>query len=100
MAETLQRTGINAFEMCIADAYLLGLLGAGVLGPGKPIPCDLPFERWDSEEYKQALVRMIVDRKGIGDDLAEGVTRAAVKVGPVRAGYPQRPSPQRFLGMV
>ncbi len=98
VAETLQRTGINAFEMCVADAYLLGLLGAGVLGPGKAIPCGLPFERWESEEYKQALVRMIVDRKGIGDDLAEGVTRAAVKWGRYEGDIRSGLLPNAFWG--
>ena len=81
VAETLQRSGINAFELCVADVYLLGLRNAGIVGPGKSIPCDLPFERWESEDFKQGLIRMMVDRKGIGDDLAEGVARAAVRWG-------------------
>ncbi|MCX6000688.1 MAG: aldehyde:ferredoxin oxidoreductase, partial [Chloroflexi bacterium] len=81
VAEMLQLQGVNAFEACVADAYLLGLHGAGVLGPGRLIPCDLPFEKWDSDRFKLGLIRMIADRQGIGDDLAEGVTRAAVKWG-------------------
>lgn len=79
IADMLQRYGINAHEVCIADGYLLGLFQAGAVGPGKPVPCDLPFERWDTDEFKEALIRMIVEREGIGDDLAEGVSRAAVR---------------------
>ena len=80
-AEMLQRSGINAFEMCVIDAYLLGLFGAGMVGADKALACPLPFDRWQSEEFKQGLVRMVVDREGIGDDLAEGVVRAALKWG-------------------
>jgi aldehyde:ferredoxin oxidoreductase len=81
VADMLQYYGINAYELCFADVYLLALYNAGVLGRDRPIPCHLPFERWDSEEFKQGLMRMIAERQGIGDDLAEGVTRAALKWG-------------------
>lgn len=81
VVDALQLYGINAHEVCIADGYLLGLFTAGVIGPDKPIACRLPFDKWDTDEFKHTLIRMIVEREGIGDDLAEGVSRAAAKWG-------------------
>jgi len=81
VAEAVQRYGINVHELMVADMYLMGLLTAGILGPGKTIPCDLPFEKYSTEAFRQEFIRMVVERQGIGDDLAEGVSRAAAKWG-------------------
>ncbi len=81
VAESIQLYGINAFELWVADIYLQSLFGMGVIGRGKQIPCDLPFEMASSDVFKEELVSMISERRGIGDDLAEGMVRAAVKWG-------------------
>ncbi len=81
VADAAQCYGLNAFELLAGDLYLLNLSGKGVLGPGKAIECDLPFDKWTTAEYKQAYIRMIALREGIGDDLAEGMARASERWG-------------------
>ena len=81
ITELIQRYGINCFELWVADIYLQGLFKAGIVGHDKPLPCDLPFEKADSDTFKEGLIRLIAERRGIGDDMAEGMTRAAVKWG-------------------
>jgi aldehyde:ferredoxin oxidoreductase len=81
ITDQLQHYGLNAFEMCAGDIYLVKLYSIGVLGPGKAIDCDLPFDRWSTAEFKEAYLRKIALREGIGNDLAEGVARAAQRWG-------------------
>ena len=81
VADQAQRYGVNAFELLAADLYLMGLQGKGVVGPGKALECSLPFEKWATAEYKNELIRMIALREGLGQDLAEGLARAARKWG-------------------
>lgn len=78
--DLVQRAGLNAYEaMC--HGYLRDLYKMGVLGPGKAIDCDLPFEKYGQLEFMKVLVDAITYRKGLGNDLAEGVVRAAKKWG-------------------
>jgi len=81
VADQLDRYGLNSFELLAGDFYLITLYGMGVLGPGKTIECDLPFEKWGTLEFKEAFMRMIARREGIGNDLAEGIARAAERWG-------------------
>lgn len=81
VAESIQLYGINAFELWVADIYLQGLFNQGVLGRDKQIRCDLPFEKANSDAFKEGLIRLIAERQGIGDDMAEGMTRAAMRWG-------------------
>jgi aldehyde:ferredoxin oxidoreductase len=81
LTDQVQQYGLNAFEILAGDIYLVTLYSMGVLGPGKAIDCDLPFDKWSTAEFKEAYLRMIAYREGIGHDLAEGVTRAAEKWG-------------------
>ena len=81
VADQLQHYGLNAFELLAGDFYLLNLYNMGVLGSGKAIECDLPFDKWATVEFKQAYIRMIAYREGIGDDLAEGIARASQRWG-------------------
>lgn len=76
-----QKLGINAFELMTGVPYLRDLNKKGVLGPGKQIDCDLPFDRFGEKEFADKLLHMIASREGIGDDLAEGFYRAAEKWG-------------------
>ncbi|MEW6443013.1 MAG: aldehyde ferredoxin oxidoreductase N-terminal domain-containing protein [bacterium] len=76
-----QKYGINAFELFHGIPYLKDLHKMGVLGPGKPIDCKLPFDRFGEEAFIEELMRMIALREGIGDDIAEGFFRAADRWG-------------------
>jgi len=79
--DMLDRSGLNAFEVFAADVYLIQLYYMDLVGPGKMIDCDLPFDRWGDVEFKESLIDMMANREGLGDDLAEGVARAAKKWG-------------------
>jgi len=81
LSDLLDEFGINSYEMLVADVYLINLFLLGVAGPGMPVDTDLPFDKWSTPEFKESLLRMIVERNGIGNDLAEGVARAAEKWG-------------------
>ncbi len=73
-----QKYGINASEMSKIKVYLPALSTRGVLGPGKEIDCDLAF---DTVSFFEDLYELIAKREGIGDDLAEGLYRAAERWG-------------------
>ncbi len=76
-----QKYGINAFELMHGIPYLRDLYKMGVLGPGKAVDSDLPFEAFGEVEFIEKLMAMIAFRQGIGDDLAEGFVRAAERWG-------------------
>jgi len=75
-----QEYGLNTWDI-MNHSYLYSLYGMGVMGAGKAIDTDLPFERYGQPEFAEALVRDIATRTGVGDDLAEGWARASVKWG-------------------
>lgn len=79
--DLLQKHGINAYEAWRGLEYLIKLHDKGVLGTGKQIDCDLPFENVGEAEFAEAFIQMISRREGIGDDFAEGFARAAKKWG-------------------
>ncbi|MCL2756618.1 MAG: hypothetical protein FWD43_00870 [Coriobacteriia bacterium] len=77
---------LNTNDMSFDDTfdYLMHLYRRGVLGKGKQIDAgDFPFEEIEDGTYAGALAycEAIALRKGIGDDLAEGIVRAAIKWG-------------------
>jgi aldehyde:ferredoxin oxidoreductase len=61
--------------------YIAELNKMGILGEGKQIDCDLPFDRIQDVEFAERLLRMVAHREGIGDDFAEGFPRAAERWG-------------------
>ncbi len=92
----LQRWGVNAYELATGMAlhssaytqeikggvsWLHSLYNRGILGPGKQVECDLDFSQVGTKEFAMELLRRIAYREEIGDDLAEGITRAAAKWG-------------------
>jgi aldehyde:ferredoxin oxidoreductase len=79
VADLAQQTGFSAYHMGMN--YVRALNKMGVLGPGKELDCDLPFDKFGSHEFMEKYVDMVVNRKGIGNDLAEGVPRACKKWG-------------------
>jgi aldehyde:ferredoxin oxidoreductase len=79
--DLLHAYGINHWHIAPPKNYIMGLYRLGALGRGKKIECDLPMEQFDRLEFVEALMRRIAMREGIGDDLSEGIARAAVKWG-------------------
>jgi len=80
-ADLAQKYGINVAEPETGILYLRDLNKLGVLGPGKQIDCDLPFDKLGHVEFIERLLEMIAYRQGIGDDMAEGFYRAAARWG-------------------
>jgi aldehyde:ferredoxin oxidoreductase len=80
-ADLAQKFGINAAELETGIPYLRDLYKMGVLGQGKEIDCDLPFDKLGEGEFIERLIEMITYRQGIGDDMAEGFFRAAERWG-------------------
>ena len=76
----LNDLGIDAFEVDFLP-YLRNLNKMGVLGEGMEIDTDLPFDRFDNVVFPDTLIKRIAYREEIGDDLAEGLARAAMKWG-------------------
>ncbi|UCC96434.1 MAG: hypothetical protein JSW66_11385 [Phycisphaerales bacterium] len=79
--DLLQKHGINAYEAWRGLEYLIELNKVGILGPGRQIDCDLPFDQVGEAEFAEKFLQMISRRGGIGDDFAEGFARAAKKWG-------------------
>ena len=62
--------------------YLRYLYRIGELGPGKRIEsAPLPIERWESLNFRLALLDAVSKRIGVGDAIAEGCLHAAEKWG-------------------
>jgi aldehyde:ferredoxin oxidoreductase len=80
-ADMLQKYGINAYELYKGIPYIRDLNKMGVLGPGRQIECDLPFDKLGEVEFIEKLIKMIAFRKGVGNDMAEGFFRAAKRWG-------------------
>ncbi|MEA5075623.1 MAG: aldehyde ferredoxin oxidoreductase N-terminal domain-containing protein, partial [Coriobacteriia bacterium] len=77
----LDKLGINHYD-AKNYTYLIALNKMGIAGPGLEIDTgDLPFDKPTSYEFISKYTTMIANREGIGDDLAEGYARAAVKWG-------------------
>jgi len=81
VTDQLNDYGLNVYDVFSGDVYLVTLYAMGILGPGKAIDCDLPFDKWSTAEFKEAYLRMITHREGIGDDIAEGLARAVERWG-------------------
>jgi aldehyde:ferredoxin oxidoreductase len=76
----MNRLGINGFETNQLT-YLRNLYKMGILGPGKQIDSNLPFDKFGSWEFIEAYLTAIAELNVIGDDLAEGTARAVKKGG-------------------
>ena len=76
-ADLTNKMGINAYSLYAAIPWLEALHEKGILGKGKEIEADLPWEILGEEEFVDTLVEKIVNREGIGATLADGLGRAA-----------------------
>ena len=72
----LSKLGQNGYEIDM-PVYLHNLYKMGVMGKGKDIDTDLPFEQYGTYAFIEELLMRIAYRREIGDDLAEGIARAA-----------------------
>ena len=77
----LDQLGINAYDLVNGHGYLYSLYKMGILGPGKQIHSELPWEEYNTYGFIEKLLHAIADGTDIGADLKDGVTRAAVKWG-------------------
>ena len=75
--DELNRPGLNAREVNLGMLCTKALFDRGELGPGKRIPCSLPFDKYRETEFAGRYMEMISQRQDLGDDLAEGLVRAA-----------------------
>jgi aldehyde:ferredoxin oxidoreductase len=80
-ADVCQRYGINTFVLQTGLPWLEHLHEEGVLGPGKRIHSDLPWEKLGTLEFAEKLVHVLSTGTDIGKDLADGWVPAARKWG-------------------
>ncbi|MDR1726614.1 MAG: aldehyde:ferredoxin oxidoreductase [Acidobacteriota bacterium] len=79
--DLMQRYGLGHWQLRPVMNYALMLYKEGVIGKGRQIESDLPFDREGTFGYADAVMRAIALREGVGDDLAEGAARFAEKLG-------------------
>ncbi len=81
-ADQLQRLSLNAYAMNYMMQWLMKLHKEGILGQGKEIHTDIPFDNvLKDEAAAMMLMDSIVKQYDIGADLAKGVWQAAKKWG-------------------
>lgn len=76
-AEAMQRAGVNVYELEAGIIWLVHLYKKGILGKGKKIDSNLPFDKVGQTEFVVALINSILDRTDIGAVLTDGLARAA-----------------------
>jgi aldehyde:ferredoxin oxidoreductase len=80
--DLMQKYGLGHWQLMPVQSYVQTLYRQGVLGKGKEIDCNLPFEQLGTLGYSEALMRTIALREGeFGNNLAEGAARFAEKIG-------------------
>ncbi len=80
--ELMQRLGINNFVLSVGLPWLVNLSKMGILGSGKQVDSNLPFEQiGKTSEWTKAALKAIAYREDIGADLAEGLYQTAEKWG-------------------
>lgn len=78
-SDLIERLGINSMGLNLG--YLKELFDIGVLGPGREIHTDLDFDEIGEAKFIEEYLHRIAYRIEIGDDLAEGISRAAERWG-------------------
>lgn len=80
--ELLQRLGLNSYMLVAMLTWLHNLHEKGLVGPGKLIETDL-FETatYGTYEFAETFLNRATYRQEIGEDLAEGPARMAMKYG-------------------
>lgn len=81
VADLCQKYGINTFVLQVGLPWLEFLHEKGLLGPGKKIHSDLPWEKIGTLEFAEKLVHALSTGTDIGKDLADGWVPGAIKWG-------------------
>lgn len=76
--ELLNRAGMDSISAGNTVAMAIECFEAGIIGPDDADGLEL---RWGNADAIVKLVRMMIDREGIGDILADGTRRAAERIG-------------------
>jgi len=79
--DLMQKFGLGHWQLIPTMNYLRSLYTRGLAGKGKKIECDLPLDDWNTPGFCDMLMRSIAERKGIGNDMAEGAAWFAGKDG-------------------
>ncbi|MBN2243537.1 MAG: aldehyde:ferredoxin oxidoreductase [Acidobacteria bacterium] len=77
----VQKYGLGHWHFMPMQGYIQSLYNRGLLGKGKKIECDLPMDQYGTVGFLEMLMNQIATRRGIGNDLSEGLARAAKKWG-------------------
>jgi aldehyde:ferredoxin oxidoreductase len=77
----LDQMGINVYDLFYGHPWMYGLYKRGILGPGKQINSNLPWDKYNTFEFIKAFTEAVAHGTDIGADLKDGVARAAVKWG-------------------
>jgi len=78
----LQKYTLNAYpfgRILGQPPYLKQLYDQGILGPGKEINAELPWDLWGTLAFLEELVRKIIAGEDIGLELRDGVFRFLMK---------------------
>jgi len=79
--DLMQKYGLGHWQLRPTMNYAMLLYKEGILGKGKQIESDIPFDREGTFDYADAIMRAIALRQGVGNELAEGAARLAEKLG-------------------
>jgi aldehyde:ferredoxin oxidoreductase len=89
--DMLQKAGVNTYDASGFRTYMNLLYTRGTLGIGKQIDsAPLDFSQNGTLAHAQAWLNALCSRTGIGNDMAEGVFRAAKKWGTLDAALAAR----------
>ena len=79
--DLMQKYGLSHWQLMPILAYIRNLNMRDILGKGKKIESNLPFDQPNTMTFAEMVMRQISTREGVGDDLAEGAARFAEKHG-------------------
>jgi aldehyde:ferredoxin oxidoreductase len=79
--DLVQKYGLSHWHFMPMQGYIQSLHRRGLLGKGKKIESDLPMDQYGTMGFLEMLMDRIATRSGIGNDLSEGLARAAKKWG-------------------
>jgi aldehyde:ferredoxin oxidoreductase len=75
LTDLIEKLGVDA-RLVTGVSYLQDLYNRGLVGPGKTINTDLDFERYNEPDFVADFINRIAYRREIGNDIAEGWSRA------------------------
>ena len=84
MNELTNRLGMDTIETGAAVSFCMEMYEKGLIGPKEWGELDL---KWGNARAAEGLIRMIAERRGFGDLLAEGLQVTAEKIGGMASEY-------------